>query len=152
MGAELSQKIEALKEMPLKALQGAYSGYFPGKKHLPTNRTYLLHRIAYKLQELEYGELSALGKAKLEELMDSYDPINNASMKPQSTSLAFIAKRDARLPLSGTVITKNYKGTKIQVKALERGFEYNGKMYKSLTAIAREITGAHWNGFMFFNL
>jgi predicted site-specific integrase-resolvase len=50
------------------------------------------------------------------------------------------------------VITKEYKGTTYQVKVMEKGFEYNAKIYKTLSSIAKEITGAYWNGYLFFNL
>jgi hypothetical protein len=78
--------------------------------------------------------------------------VNNVALKPQVATSGFLPKRDRRLPLPGTIITKDYKGAKVQITALGKGFEYNGKIYKSLTAIAKEITGAHWNGFLFFNL
>ena len=151
VGAEIAQKIVALKEAPLRALQEAYTGYFPGKK-ASNNRTYLWRRVAYGMQELEHGELSAKAKTKLRALIDAYDPVNNALLKPQVPASGSAPRRDRRLPLPGTIITKDYKSTKIQVKALDKGFEHNGKVYKSLTAIAKEITGAHWNGFLFFNL
>ena len=60
--------------------------------------------------------------------------------------------RDKRLPIPGTVIYKKYKGQDIHVKVLDKGFEYKDKYYRSLTAITFELTGAHWNGFSFFNL
>ncbi len=152
MANEIAQKIDALKGSPLKDLQDAYIQHFPDKKTLPNNRTYLWHRVAYKMQELEYGELPVKAKDKLKALMDGYDPVNNIALKPQVAASQFLPKRDRRLPFPGTIITKEYKGTKIQVKALDKSFEYNGKIFKSLTAIAKEITGAHWNGFLFFNL
>lgn len=151
MDNEIAQKIEALKELPLKALKVAYSEHFPDKK-TSNNRTYIWRRVAYRTQELEQGELTTLAKAKLTSLMDAYDPVNNATLKPQASTPDIATKRDQRLPLPGTIITKDYKDTRIQVKTLEKGFEYNGKIYRSLTAIAKEITGAHWNGFLFFNL
>ncbi len=40
----------------------------------------------------------------------------------------------------------------VEVKVLEKGFEYEGKVYKHLTAIADKITSMHWNGYNFFNL
>lgn len=151
MGSKIAQKIEALKDAPLKELQEAYLAYFPEKK-ASNNRTYLWRRVVYRLQELEYGELATDAKAKLRILMDTYDPVNNLTIKPQAIRPGIVLKRDQRLPIPGTVITKEYKGTRIQVKTLEKGFEWNGKIYRSLTAIAKEITGAHWNGFLFFNL
>ncbi len=151
MGSELVQKMEALKEAPLKDLKAAYVEYFPDKK-ASNSRTYIWRRLAYRMQELQYGELPTKAQAKLKALMDAYDPVNNVALKPQAAASGFLPKRDRRLPLPGTIIIKNYKGTKIQVKALDKGFEFNGKIYKSLTAIVKEITGAHWNGFLFFNL
>jgi len=151
VGNEIAQKIEALKGSPLKDLQDAYIHHFPDKK-ASNNRTHLWRRVAYRMQELEYGELPAKAKTKLKALMDAYDPVNNALLKPQVAVSGFLPKRDRRLPLPGTIITKDYKGTKVHVTTLGKGFEYNGKIYKSLTAIAKEITGAHWNGFLFFNL
>jgi len=56
------------------------------------------------------------------------------------------------LPIPGTVIIKEYKGEKLEVKVLESGFEYKNNAYKSLSAIAKTITTAHWNGYLFFGL
>ncbi len=151
MGANLAQEVEALKHASLGHLQGVYTQHFPGKK-VSNNRAYLWRRLAYRMQALEYGDLSVKANAVLKRLMNVYDPVNNVALKPQVATSALLPKRDRRLPLPGTIITKTYKGRKIQVKTLENGFEYSGKIYKSLTAIAKEITGAHWNGFLFFNL
>ena len=60
--------------------------------------------------------------------------------------------RDVRLPLAGAVLEKKYKGQEISVKVLEIGFEYNGKYYKSLSAVACAITGQHISGYHFFGL
>ena len=78
------------------------------------------------------------------------DPINNKAMRSKQPTNQVL--RDNRLPIPGTIITKTYKEIKIQVKVLDNGFEYKNKIYKTLTAIAKEITGSHWNGFLFFNL
>ena len=61
-------------------------------------------------------------------------------------------KRDARLPMVGTVISKTYRGQTIQIEVLEEGFLYQGETYKSLTAVASKATGSHWNGYTFFGL
>jgi hypothetical protein len=61
-------------------------------------------------------------------------------------------KSGSRLPLPGTLITRQYKGRQIQVKVVADGFEFEGEFYKSLSAVAKKITGSHWNGFKFFNL
>ncbi len=60
--------------------------------------------------------------------------------------------RKTRDPLVGTVLTRNWRGQQIRVTVLETGYEFNDVVYRSLSAIAREITGAHWNGRLFFGL
>jgi hypothetical protein len=60
--------------------------------------------------------------------------------------------RDNRLPMAGTLVTRDFKGRTYIVKVLDDGFEYEGRQYRSLSAIAGEITGTRWNGFLFFGL
>jgi len=118
-----------------------------------THKTYLWRKIAYKLQEQEHGSLSAKAKERLKALIEEFDPINNKALRPDKPMVSQQAPvKDKRLPIPGTVLTKEYKDTNYQVKVLEKGFEYNGNIYKTLSAIAKEITGAHWNGYLFFNL
>lgn len=62
------------------------------------------------------------------------------------------ASRDRRLPLPGTLLVREYKGQSVVVKVLDEGFEYEGRRHKSLSTIAREVTGTKWNGFLFFGL
>jgi hypothetical protein len=60
--------------------------------------------------------------------------------------------RDPRLPKPGSVLLRDYRGLRLTVTVLERGFEWNGQTYSSLTAVAKAITGQHWNGRLFFGL
>ncbi len=60
--------------------------------------------------------------------------------------------RDPRLPMPGTVITRPYKGRLVRVTVGEAGFEYEGTSYRSLSAVARAVTGSHCNGYLFFQL
>ena len=59
---------------------------------------------------------------------------------------------DPRLPMPGTVLTRKYKGRIISVEIRENGFEHEGKIRKSLSSIARDVTGTRWNGLLFFGL
>jgi len=156
MQENLLTKIMNLKDASLEALKKKYSELFEGKPAPSNNKTYLWKKIAYKLQELEYGGLATETQGKIQELIQKYDPVNNKAMRPdrapQDQPKKPNLRRDKRLPIPGTVITKEYKGIKLQVKILESGFEYSSKVYKTLTAIAKEVTGAHWNGYLFFNL
>lgn len=144
-------RILTLKTASLADLQKEYSALYDGKKAPSSNKTYLWQKIAYRIQELEYGGLPEDAKDKAKGLVKEYDPINNKTLRLNGTNKCCVS-RDRRLPIPGTVVSKEYKGINIQVKILDKGFEYNGKVYKSLTAIAKEVTGSHWNGYLFFSL
>ncbi|MFA5118787.1 MAG: DUF2924 domain-containing protein [Candidatus Omnitrophota bacterium] len=145
-------EIMALKNAPVEELLRRYKELYD-EDAAGTHRLYLWRRIAYRLQEREQGSLSAKANSRLKALIEEYDPINNKALRPDKPASCLpVTAKDKRLPIPGTVITKEYKNTKRQVKVLEKSFEYNGKIYKTLSAIAKEITGAHWNGYLFFNL
>jgi len=149
--ATIEARIEGLKNKAIPELQKEYEKLFNGQRPTSDNKIYLVRRIAYKLQELEYSGLSKKAQNRLKEFIELYDPVNNRTLRSKS-----IKKRsdfrDERLPIPGAIILKNYKGQKLEVKVLEKGFEYNNKIYKTLTTLAREITGSHWSGYEFFNL
>ncbi|MEW5894469.1 MAG: DUF2924 domain-containing protein [Candidatus Omnitrophota bacterium] len=88
--------------------------------------------------------------ARINELIARYDPINNRNSHTTPSSVK--GERDNRLPIPGSTIHKEYKGKTYVVRVLRTGFEYEGKRYRSLTAIAKEITGMQWGGFGFFGL
>ncbi|MBF0571695.1 MAG: DUF2924 domain-containing protein [Candidatus Omnitrophica bacterium] len=145
-------EIIALKNADSKQLLERYKKLF-GEDASSNHRLYLWRKVAYKLQEHEYGSMSAKAKNRLKALVEEFDPINNKALRPANPAVSQQPSiKDKRLPIPGTVITKEYKNAKYQVKVLEKGFEYNGKIFKTLSAIAKEITGSHWNGFLFFNL
>jgi len=156
MSEKTINEIMALKGMPLAELRAKYEELFPSQKAPSNNKVFLWRKIAYRMQEIEYGGISAETRGKILELIQQYDPVNNKALRPDASTENRPKKsnlsRDKRLPIPGTVITKEYKGIKLHVKILEFGFEHNSKVYKSLTAIAKEVTGAHWNGYLFFKL
>lgn len=157
MDETITSQVTALKNAPIQELQNKYKELLDTKETPCDNKMFLLKRITYKLQETKHGGLSKTVKTKIKELMAKYDPVNNKTLRPCVTSAGKEVKslpfaRDKRLPIPGTIITKKYKGQTIQVKVLEKGFEYKNTYYKSLSALGREITGSHWNGYNFFNL
>ena len=147
-------QILALKEMKLEELLSKFKEIFKDQKPGAINAEYLRKQIAYRLQELAYGGLSGEARTRLEQLITVYDPINNRLLRkvknPNGSKVQ--ANRDRRLPIPGSIITKVYKGNAIKVKVLEKGFEYEGKCYRTLSRIVSIITGDHWNGYLFFNL
>ncbi len=151
MKEHISARIAKLQSASFKELNQAYKELF-GKAETASHKTYLFRRIAYKLQELEYGGLSKKAKVSLKALVEKYDPINNAAFRPAPSRPNTPNTKDRRLPIPGTIINKEYKGMRYTVKVLENGFEYKSKIYSSLSAIAKEITRAHWNGYLFFSL
>lgn len=154
-GALLAQIME-LKNKPLEELRAKYAELFKSEA-TSNNRAYLWRKLTYRMQELAYGGLSEETQGRINDLIERYDPVNNKSLRPDEAGPDKGKKKspsshDRRLPIPGTVITKEYKGKSLSVKVLLGGFEFNGKAYKSLTAVAKEVTGAHWNGYLFFNL
>jgi hypothetical protein len=144
-------QINALYDMRIKELKIKYKELF-GEGNPPSNRDYLLRRIAYKIQENAFGGISPEAADKIEALKNELNPIVNLGRKPEDPNAPEGAKHSKRLPLPGTIISKEYKGTPVAVKVLNKGFEYNGQVYRSLSRVAREISGVHQSGFVFFGI
>ena len=149
-------KVLSLQSLSLTELRQQHSQLFPDEKSAPANKAYLQRRLAYRLQEFAFGGLSRKAEERLQQLVQQHDPINRKPSEPAPASQEGAPKprplRDRRLPIPGTILTKTYKGTQCQVRVLAKGFEFQGKTYRSLTAIAKVITGMHWNGYLFFGL
>lgn len=106
------------------------------------SKTYLIKNIAW---QLEFGGLSANVQKQIDNLVEKY-------AKTKSISKNDIKKLQKFEVTAGTRFIREFKGKKHEVTALEKGFSYNGKRYKSLSAIANEITGTRWNGKKFFGI
>ncbi len=119
------------------------------------NRDYLWKRLAWRVQELAHGGLSDRAKPRIEDLApDGFTRARTPNVAPPVADPAKPAgrQRDARLPSPGTVLTRQYHGNEIRVLALDDGFEWDGRHYRSLSAVARAVTGQRWNGLLFFGL
>ena len=97
------------------------------------------------MQAKKHGGLSAVAKKKLGKLATELAQNKEISIENISTSQNIEIK-------TGTKFIREYQGRKHEVTAVEKGFEYNNKKYKSLSAIANEITGTRWNGKVFFGV
>ncbi|MBF0572106.1 MAG: DUF2924 domain-containing protein [Candidatus Omnitrophica bacterium] len=151
MNQSIVEQIMTLKNQSVEELKAKYEEVFKGEKPTSNNRPYLWRKIAYRLQELEYGGLSVNTQSRINELIDQYDPVNNKMLRPQNApGKAKTNGRDTRLPIPGAIIRKEYKGQVLEVKVLEKGFEFEGQAYKTLSAVAKKVTGDHWNGYLFF--
>jgi hypothetical protein len=148
---ETTREIAALQKMTVGRLREKYREVF-GEESRSRNKSYLFRRIAYRIQEKKHGGLSERARKRAEELAKDA-PIRRRGAKGRLGEEAQAKrKRDPRLPQPGTVLKRALGKTEHQVKVLESGFEFKGKLYRSLSAIAREITGTSWNGYLFFGL
>ena len=147
----LITEIMALKNAALEDIKDKYAELFGQETPCSSNKIFLWRKIAYRLQELEYGGLPDDTKNRINELIERYDPVNNKMLRPQNApGKNKINDRDTRLPIPGAIIRKDYKGQVLEVKVLEKGFEFEGQAYKTLSAVAKKVTGDHWNGYLFF--
>ena len=162
MQQSIGAMIKQLQRMSVGDLRAKWEEVFdePARSN---NKDYLWKRIAWRIQVNMEGGLSDRAKDRAKELAREADirlrPPKGAfddgagKADPQRIKMAAPSrKRDPRLPAPGTIISREYRGQLIQVKVNEDGFEYEGRPYRSLSAISKAITGAHWNGYDFFGL
>ena len=137
----LDTELAALEKMSVADLVERYAELW-GKPTRTRNRRHLFKRCAWKLQENRFGGLSKTARQKLEEIIGDLEIPTDAPRAPQN--------RDGLAP--GAILTKTWRDTEIQVQVHEDGFEWNGDMFRSLSAVTRAITGTRWNGPLFFGL
>ena len=155
------QEIQGLARMTVGELREKYLDVF-GEETRSYHKEFLRKRIAWRIQVLAEGDLTERARRRAEELADDADlrirtprdPVKSGFAEVRArTSISHIPpSRDPRLPLPGTLLARDFKGRDIVVKVLDNGFEFEGRRYKSLSAIAKEVTGSKWNGFLFFGL
>ena len=137
----ISEEIADLRAMNVSELVEKHVQVF-GKLPRCKQPTWLWRRIAWKIQEQRFGGLSEKAKARLEELIAEIDiPLNGARKQIKRG-------RDTL----GTTVTRVWKGREIRATSVEGGWEYESVVYRSLSAIAKHVTGSHWNGKLFFGL
>lgn len=159
---EVSVQIESLHGMSPAALRDLYREVF-GEPSRSNNKQWLVRRIAWRMQAQAEGGLSDRAKARAEELARDADirsrppgdfrcrgPALGAALRTVTGEI--VPRKDARIPMVGTVLTREYLGKTHRVRVLTNGFEHDGQVYRSLSAIAKVISGSHWNGFSFFGL
>jgi hypothetical protein len=108
----------------------------------PYNRLFLVSRLSYRIQELAYGGLRPETVRELEALGNSLDGGNVTKRKVRAD----------RRPVTGTQLQRDWRGRTHVVTVRQTDFEWEGRPYKHLTAIAKAITGTNWNGWVFFGL
>lgn len=168
MGLNVGKEIADLKQMTVGALREKYEAAF-GEPTRAGNKDWLFKRIAWRIQALAEGDLSERARRRAELLSRDADlrttaprdpvaaPGGNGTSGRAGGSGVLDAKpapslADERVPPPGTVLTRVYRGQAHHVVVRDDGFEYDGQVFRSLSAIAKLITGSHWNGLLFFKI
>ncbi len=151
MARDLDNVIAELETMRVAELRRRYAELF-GEPATTRNRQRLLRRILWRLQAVEEGDLSERGRRRARELADDAQLRLSAPRPPRAPIPRAAPKVDPRLPRPGSVITRLYKQRLVEVTVTRDGLLYEGRRYRSLNAVAGEVTGSHVNGFQFFGL
>ena len=144
----ITQQIRELLHLTPAELAERYTHLF-GKPPRVRNKAFLHRQVAWKLQERAFGGLSDRARTRLDDLIATL--VVRLSSPPPSPIKA-TPKSTPRGPIVGTTLVRRWRDQDIRVEVRENGFEWNGVLYKSLSAIAKTITGATWNGRLFFGL
>jgi hypothetical protein len=134
-------RVAALRTTPTADLRAMWRDLFESEPPR-YNRPFLESRLAYRIQELEYGGLKPTTIARLEALGEQLDG-GKIDVRRQ--------RADDR-PIAGTRLIREYQGVEHCVTVCDDGYEWQGRPYKSLSAIARAMTGTRWNGWAFFGM
>lgn len=154
----IAKEVSAMERMTVGQLRARYTEVF-GERTNGRHKEWLIKRIAWRMQANAEGDLSERARRRAMELANDADlrvtpprerkPAPDADQRTKTVATT-VRANDNLLP--GTALKREYKGHTVRVKVLANGFEWEGERYKSLTAVAKAVTGKHWNGYHFFNL
>src|ERR1700693_2104117 len=136
----LASEIASLSKLGIDELRERWKSMFAKAPSRDISRSFLTRAIAYRLQEKAFTGLKPSTRRGLAEL--AHDGANESS-------LAAVRSRSVR---PGAVLVREWRGISHQVSVLEKGFSFRGKRYRSLSEVARQITGTRWSGPLFFGL
>lgn len=161
MALNIHAELKRLGTLKTPQLKARYGELF-GEPTRCNNRPYLIKRIAWRLQADAEGDLSERARQRAAELADDADlrlqapsgiaePARISDAPSPTHAIASLRIQPASdVPLAGSTLWRTYKGKAYSVIVLPKGFECEGKVYRSLSAVANAITGSHWNGAKFF--
>jgi hypothetical protein len=151
-------EIEKLRRASLADLREKFREVFQEETR-SRHREHLFRRIAWRLQALAEGDLSARARERAHRIARDADlrtvaPPDFFTVGGQRVQTTRGDRRepDSRLPLPGALLSRKWKGRTILVEVLTKGFRYENRHYSSLSAIAVAVTGTRWNGLAFFGL
>jgi hypothetical protein len=151
----LAIEIEGLRKLKTRALQARYYEVF-GEETRSSNQAHLFRRLAWRLQAEAEGGLSERAQKRAAELAEEAALRVRAPRRfwqpDGSLDLGTPPVRDLRLPPVGTLLRRQYGSGTLEVQVVAAGFEYQNKIYASLSQLAQHVTGTRWNGYQFFGL
>ncbi len=161
MSHGIGHELAILGAMNVDQLRTRYRQVF-GQEIRSRHRQHLIRMIAWRMQVLREGDLSGHARRRAAELVADARPLRLSALPPSAGTTdsnppapgnrANSRNHAGRQPPPGTVISRPYKGRTILVHVLHKGFQWEGQTFKSLTAVAKAVTGTHWNGYHFFGL
>lgn len=170
MTVNVAAKVASFKRMSVRQLRVQYAEIF-SEETKANNKAWLIKRIVWRIQSELEGDISVRAQMRAAELANdsdlrrsppknrsnpafnpSHDSADQPTNKHTTQTVDFAVRRDDRVPPPGGIITRTYKTRQLQVRVLARGFEFEGTVYRSLSAIAKHVSGQHVNGFSFFKL
>lgn len=137
---DVESEVSRLAQLSLHHLRVAWKQHFGTDPPGMRSADFLGRTIAWRLQEEAFGGLDAVTRRALRNIADAIE--NDGDYEPKT-------RRDLS---PGVVLTREWKGVVHKVTATEDGFQHQGRHYKSLSDIARTITGTRWSGPRFFGL
>jgi hypothetical protein len=154
MPESLLSEIRRLGGMSVGELHARHVEVF-GESARSRNKDYLRKRIAWRIQELAEGGIPDRVKERARALARDADlrvvpPREGRGVPVVAPKTS--ERRDARMPTAGATLRREFRGVVHEVTVLEDAFEYQGRRYKSLSAVARDIAGTRWNGWAFFGI
>ena len=158
MHPNLATEIAALARLRVIELRAKFAAVF-GESTQAHNKVWLVKRIAWRLQALAEGDLPQRARQRAAELIKDADmrltPPRTNSASSAAAALPTPTLRvpaDDHRPRPGTILTRRYKGRTLQVHVLDHGFRFENQIYRSLSAVAKAVTGSHCSGHFFFRL
>jgi hypothetical protein len=156
----VEKELAALQQMTVNQLREKYLEIF-GEPTNSRHKQWLIKRTIWRMQANAEGDLPERARRRALEIANDADLRRRPPSNPKPTKTGgeqivvvtrMLQQQEGRVPLPGGSIVRDYKGQQLEVFVRENGFEYAGELFKSLSAVAKHITGSHCNGFHFFRL
>lgn len=138
--ADLSASLHALSDMEIPDLRVEWRRLYRSHPPKRIRRDLLELGVAWKLQEAALGGMSTSLKRRINDLARTMETKGD------------LAKARAVVLKPGAQLVREWRGETHDVQVLEDGYQWRGRAWRSLSVIAREITGTRWSGPRFFGL